>query len=216
MLRHERDLWSRGIHMVAGVDEAGRGPLAGPVVAAAVVVRPEFYLPTVDDSKKLSPHVREALFDQIMDGAVSVGVGIVGHEIIDQINILNATFEAMGQAVSGLTRQPEFLLIDGNRYRGGEIPFSTIVGGDGLCFSVAAASIIAKVTRDRLMVQYDALYPIYGFARHKGYGTAQHRSAILEHGVCPIHRKSFLRKILQGGRISCHGGHQIQVERAKG
>lgn len=216
MLRHERDLWSRGIHIVAGIDEAGRGPLAGPVVAAAVVVHPEFYLPSVDDSKKLSPAVREALFDQIVDGALSVGVGIVSHETIDQINILNATFEAMGQAVSSLTRRPEFLLIDGNRYRGGEIPFSTIVGGDGLCFSVAAASIIAKVTRDRIMVQYDALYPNYGFARHKGYGTAQHRSAILEHGVCPIHRKSFLKKILQENDLSCRADRRIRVEMVKG
>jgi ribonuclease HII len=202
--------------MIAGIDEAGRGPLAGPVVAAAVVVQPEFYLPSVDDSKKLSPAVREALFDQIMSGALSVGVGIVGHEAIDRINILNATFEAMGKAVSSLTRRPEFLLIDGNRYRGGEIPFSTIVGGDGLCFSVAAASIIAKVTRDRIMVQYDAIYPNYGFARHKGYGTAQHRSAILEHGVCPIHRMSFLRKILQEGVLSCQDDHRRRVGMVKG
>jgi ribonuclease HII len=122
----------------------------------------------------------------------------------------------MGEAVSSLTRRPEFLLIDGNRYRGGEIPFSTIVNGDGLCFSVAAASIIAKVTRDRVMVQYDALYPIYGFARHKGYGTAQHRSAILEHGVCPIHRKSFLKKILQGDDLSCRADRRIRVEMVKG
>lgn len=202
--------------MIAGIDEAGRGPLAGPVVAAAVVVQPDFYLPSVDDSKKLSPAVREALFEQIMDGAVSVGVGIVSHETIDQINILNATFEAMGHAVSSLTRRPEFLLIDGNRYRGGEIPFSTIVGGDGLCFSIAAASIIAKVTRDRIMVQFDALYPIYGFARHKGYGTAQHRSAIREHGVSPIHRKSFLKKILQRDGLSCQADRRIRVEMVKG
>jgi ribonuclease HII len=194
MLVHERKLWDRGLHLVAGVDEAGRGPLAGPVVAAAVIAGNDFYLPEVDDSKKLSAALRERLYDAIMNGALCVGVGCVDHEVIDRVNILNATFEAMHLAVNSLKLTPEFLLIDGNRYKGGEIPFTTIVDGDELCFSIAAASIIAKVTRDRLMVQYDLEFPGYGFARHKGYGTREHREAIARLGASPIHRRSFTVK----------------------
>jgi ribonuclease HII len=196
MLRRERALWARGMGRVAGIDEAGRGPLAGPVVAAAVVMPREFFLPRVDDSKKLSPTVRNELAPLIMEGAVSVGVGIVDHEVIDRINILNATFEAMHRAVENLTVVPEFLLVDGNRYRGGNIPYATIVDGDALCFSIAAASIIAKVTRDRIMEEYDVHFPVYGFARHKGYATHAHRLAILRHGVCPIHRRTFTRNLV--------------------
>ncbi len=196
MLSRERALWARGIGVVAGIDEAGRGPLAGPVVAAAVVMAPGFFLPAVDDSKKLTARVRSDLACRIREGAVSVGVGVVSHETIDRINILNATFEAMHRAVKDLTRVPEFLLVDGNRYRGEGIPYATVVGGDGLCFSIAAASIVAKVTRDRLMEEYDAVYPLYGFARHKGYATRAHRAAILRHGICPIHRRTFTRKLV--------------------
>jgi ribonuclease HII len=213
MLRYERELWAKGLRTIAGVDEAGRGPLAGPVVAAAVIVEPGFYIPGVDDSKKLTPATRNALFEDIMRGSVSVGVGIVDHETIDRVNILNATLEAMGIAVASLKKRPEFLLIDGNRFRGGGIPFSTIVDGDALCFSVAAASIIAKVTRDRIMVEYDTEYPQYGFARHKGYGTRQHRSAILEHGVCPIHRKSFARRTLQQQPLPCASQPRIPAKK---
>jgi len=194
MLLHERKLWNSGLRLVAGIDEAGRGPLAGPVVAAAVIVGIEFYLPEVDDSKKLSAAQRERLYDAIMDGALAVGIGSVDHEVIDRINILNATIEAMHRAVESLRLTPEFLLIDGNHYRGGDIPFATIVDGDELCFSIAAASIIAKVTRDRRMEQYDREFPGYGFARHKGYGTREHREAIGRLGASPIHRRSFTVK----------------------
>lgn len=195
MLVHERMLWDRGVSLVAGVDEAGRGPLAGPVVAAAVMVGRDFFLPEVDDSKKLSAAQRERLYDAILKGSLGVGVGCVDHEVIDRVNILNATFEAMHLAVKSLPVTPEFLLIDGNRFRGGEIPFRTIVDGDELCFSIAAASIIAKVTRDRLMLEYDREFPEYGFARHKGYGTREHREAIARLGASPIHRRSFRVKV---------------------
>lgn len=194
MLLHERTLWGRGFNLVAGVDEAGRGPLAGPVVAAAVIAGGDFFLPEVDDSKKLSAAQRERLYDAILQGALGVGVGSVDHETIDRVNILNATFQAMCIAVNSLPVTPEFLLIDGNRFRGGEIPFRTIVGGDELSFSIAAASIVAKVTRDRLMLEYDRKFPGYGFARHKGYGTREHREAIARLGASPIHRRSFTVK----------------------
>lgn len=202
MLRVERSLWSRGISHVAGIDEAGRGPLAGPVVAAAVIMPRGFYLPGVDDSKRLTAAVRCSLAGRIRDTALAVGVGVVDHETIDRVNILNATFEAMHLAVENLSIQPDFLLIDGNRYREGRgtrgeaTPFTTIVGGDASCFSIAAASIIAKVTRDRMMEEFDALYPLYGFVRHKGYATPQHRAAILRHGLCAIHRRSFTRRLI--------------------
>jgi ribonuclease HII len=195
MLHFERELWTKGVRHIAGIDEAGRGPLAGPVVAAAVVIAPGFFLHAVDDSKKLTPLLRSVLYGRILDGAVSVGIGAVDHDVIDQINILNATFVAMRKAVDALTVLPEFLLVDGNRFIGGKIPFATIVDGDSLSFSVAAASIIAKVSRDRIMQEYDSQYPEYGFARHKGYGTREHRSAILRYGMCPIHRRSFARKL---------------------
>jgi ribonuclease HII len=195
-LSRERRLWRRGMRNVAGIDEAGRGPLAGPVVAAAVVVSPGFFLPGVDDSKKVSPLRRAALYDRILAGAFSVGLGIVDQETIDRINILNATFEAMHCAVDSLSVKPEYLLVDGNRFRGGDIPFSAIVDGDEKCFSIAAASIVAKVTRDRIMEEYDKQYPGYGFARHKGYGTLQHRGAIERLGLCPIHRRSFTRGVV--------------------
>jgi ribonuclease HII len=166
------------------------------VVAAAVLVSPGFFLPRVNDSKLLRPSIREELYGEILDGAAGVGVGIVPHDEIDRVNILNATMRAMEQAIAALPERPEFLLIDGNRYAAEEIPYATVVHGDALCFSVAAASIIAKVTRDRIMVEYDRLYPEYGFARHKGYGTQAHREAILRHGLSPIHRLTFTRRIV--------------------
>jgi len=190
-LRFERDLWRSGVHAVAGVDEAGRGPLAGPVVAAAVILPEGCFIAGVDDSKKLSPAKRALLYDRIRGEAVAVGTGIVGHEEIDMINILQATFKAMHLALESLQVQPAHILVDGNRFRGGGIPFTTIVDGDALCHCIAAASIIAKVTRDRIMVAQDALFPVYGFARHKGYGTREHLAAIKLHGLCPIHRRSF-------------------------
>jgi ribonuclease HII len=184
-----------GVHHVAGIDEAGRGPLAGPVVAAAVVFPAGIRIAGVDDSKKLSPRARAYLFDEIMRRALSVGVGSVDNTVIDEINILNASFLAMDRAVGSLGVRPGHLIVDGNLFRPGPvtsgIPFTTITGGDGECFSIAAASIVAKVTRDRMMTEFDMIYPGYGFARHKGYGTADHRSAIHRLGVCPIHRRSF-------------------------
>ena len=193
-LVYEESLRRQGLQ-VAGIDEAGRGPLAGPVVAAAVVFQAGTFIAGVDDSKKLTPRARAGLFDQIMSRALAVGVGSADNAVIDDINILNATFLAMDRAVSALGIRPGHLIIDGNLFRPGtatsRIPFTTVVGGDGECFSIAAASIIAKVTRDRLMEEFDGEYPGYGFAKHKGYGTADHREAILRLGRCPIHRRSF-------------------------
>jgi ribonuclease HII len=195
-LIHEQSLQSRGIRLVAGVDEAGRGPLAGPVVAAAIILPPGITIPGVDDSKKLTAARREELFDVILAAAVASGVGIVEHDEIDRCNILQATYRAMHKAIAALSAVPEHILVDGNRFDGTGIPFTTIISGDALSQSIAAASVIAKVTRDRLLCGYDRLYPVYGFARHKGYGTAAHRAAILAHGPCPIHRRTFLEGIL--------------------
>jgi len=197
MLRHERKIWRTGVTRLAGIDEAGRGPLAGPVVAAAVLIEPGFFIDDVRDSKRLTPGARLILFDQIMLGACAVGVGVVDHKVIDEINILNATFRAMHKAIGGLGKTPEYLLVDGNRFpsyrreEGEMIPHATIVGGDNRSFSIAAASIIAKVSRDRMMEQYDRLFPGYGFARNKGYPTLQHREALKRLGPCPIHRRTF-------------------------
>jgi len=194
LLALEDRLRAKGLQ-VAGIDEAGRGPLAGPVVAAAVIFAPGSHIPGVDDSKKLTPLARAALYDVIMNCAYAVGVGSVDSAMIDEINILNATFLAMDRAVGALGARPGHLIIDGNLFRPGAltrgIPYTTVVGGDGLCFSIAAASIIAKVTRDRTMEALEREYPGYGFAKHKGYGTAAHREAILRLGMCPIHRRSF-------------------------
>ena len=198
---YERALWDRGLHTIVGLDEAGRGPLAGPVVAAAVMFPQGCYIPEVDDSKVLPPARREELFGEICARADAFGVGIVDHETIDEINILNATFRAMHLAIQQLPRVPDHLLIDGNRFATeglpsifAGVPFTTIVDGDALCFSIAAASILAKVTRDRIMVEFDSKFPGYGFAQHKGYGTKEHRDAIFTRGYCPIHRRSFSLK----------------------
>lgn len=188
---YELEYWKRGIVNVAGVDEAGRGPLAGPVVAAAVIFQPNVQIEGVNDSKKLSPKQRAILYDRIYERAVSVGIGIVDQSEIDKINILQATFQAMNMAIGNLKPTPEQLLIDGNRFKGNGIPFTTIVNGDAICFSIAAASVIAKVTRDRLMICYDSEYPMYGFSRHKGYGTKEHIAAIRKYGLCNLHRRSF-------------------------
>ena len=194
MLAAERLFWSEDFCHVAGVDEAGRGPLAGPVVAAAVVMPRGTWVEGVDDSKKLSPDRRDVLFDRIMERAAAVGVGVVSHEIIDEINILNATFRAMEEAVGSLHVIPDHILVDGPRALRTGIPCSAIIDGDAKCSVIAAASIIAKVTRDRLMLEYDRQYPGYGFARHKGYGTMEHRAAIARLGLSPIHRRSFTVK----------------------
>jgi ribonuclease HII len=192
----ERRACGRGARAVAGIDEAGRGPLAGPVVAAAVILDPQDPIDGLNDSKRLSPARREHLFGQIQSRARAVGVGIVAPAEIDRINILQATLKAMTEAVAALPRAspglaPDHLLIDALTLPEVSLPQDGIVGGDGRCVSIAAASIVAKVTRDRLMASLDARYPGYGFAVHKGYPTAAHREALRRLGPCPIHRRSF-------------------------
>jgi ribonuclease HII len=194
----EHRLWRSGVQHIAGVDEAGRGPLAGPVVAAAVIFPTTVRIPGVDDSKKLTPLKREELFNEIHVHAISIGVGVAPPETIDLVNIREASLLAMIQAISELTPAPDYLLIDGNYFQGNGVPFRTVVRGDAKCFSIAAASIIAKVTRDRLMQDYHRQYPQYGFDRHKGYATPQHIRAVRDFGLCEIHRKSFhIRKTEQ-------------------
>ncbi len=192
-LRHERKLYKQGVEIIAGIDEAGRGPLAGPVVAAAVILPRRFGHDVLTDSKKLTPAVRDQLYEELTcSGAVRWAVAILDAPEIDRLNILRATHEAMRQAVAGLPLEPQHVLIDGLPVRPFPLPQTAIVQGDGQSFSIAAASIIAKVTRDRIMLEMDALYPQYGFARHKGYGTPEHRAAIEAHGPTPIHRRSFM------------------------
>jgi ribonuclease HII len=193
-LQHERRLWSGGLRFVAGVDEAGRGPLAGPVVAAAVVFRPGENIAGVRDSKKLSPEQREALYPLILQRAAASAVEAVSEDEIDRINILQATYAAMRKAVSGLGIEPGHVLVDGYPIPGLPFPQTALVGGDDLSMTIGAASILAKVTRDRMMVEFDRLFPQYGFARHKGYGTREHVRALRQFGPCPIHRKSFTIK----------------------
>ena len=194
MCGFEQSYWDKGL-LVAGIDEAGRGPLAGPCVAAAVVMPAGCLIEGVNDSKKLSEKKREALYEQITAQAVCYGVGIVDNQLIDQINILKAAQRAFAGALDALSVTPAFVFSD--RIGGIEtkLPYQEIVGGDRLCYSVAAASIIAKVTRDRMMRAYDEQYAGYGFAKHKGYGTAQHIEAILTIGTCGIHRTSFLKRL---------------------
>ncbi|HIQ91718.1 MAG TPA: ribonuclease HII [Candidatus Copromonas avistercoris] len=185
-----------GCSLICGVDEAGRGPLAGPVAAGAVILPKDCTILYLNDSKKLSEKRREELFLEIREKAVSYSVGIVGPERIDEINILQATYEAMCQAVSGLGVVPDLLLNDAVTIPELAIPQVPIIKGDAKSVSIAAASILAKVTRDHLMEEYDRQFPQYGFAKHKGYGTAAHVAAIREFGPCPIHRRSFLKNIL--------------------
>lgn len=181
---------------ICGIDEAGRGPLCGPVVAGAVVLPKDLRIMYINDSKKLSEKRREELFDIIQKEAVSVGVGIVDAARIDEINILNATYEAMRQAVNNLSVKPDILFNDAVTIPQLDIRQLPIIKGDAKSISIAAASIIAKVTRDRMMCEYDEMYPGYGFAKHKGYGTKQHIEALKELGMSPIHRKTFLKNIL--------------------
>ena len=191
---YEREAFAGGVKLVCGVDEAGRGPLAGPVCAAAVILPPEVSIPGLNDSKKLTDKKRRELYDIITEQAVSFGIAFASEQEIDEINILQATFLAMQRAMERLDPAPELALIDGNRAKDFGLPVRTIVGGDGLSASIAAASILAKVTRDRLMEEYDGQYPQYGFAVHKGYGTKRHYAALREFGPCPIHRQTFLKK----------------------
>ena len=194
---YERQAFADGVKLVCGVDEAGRGPLAGPVCAAAVILPPELVIPGLNDSKKLTDKKRRELYDVITAEAVSYGIAFASEKEIDEINILQATFLAMARAMEKLTPQPELALIDGNRAKDFGLPVRTIVKGDSLSASIAAASILAKVTRDRLMEQYDEAYPQYGFAIHKGYGTKRHYEALREFGPSPIHRMTFLKKFYE-------------------
>lgn len=191
LLRTEREFWDKGIELVAGVDEVGVGPLAGPVVAAAVIVSPDMRLREIDDSKKLRPAVREELADKIREQAVSFGIGIADVEEIDRINIYQAALAAMRRAVEGLTVAPQHLVVDARTVPGVDLPQTSMIKGDAKSYSIAAASIVAKVARDQMMLELDAAYPEYGFASHMGYGTRRHLDAIEEHGPCPAHRRSF-------------------------
>lgn len=189
---YENKARNTGYRMIAGVDEAGRGPLAGPVVAAAVILpKNTDDLHEVNDSKKISPQKRQELYMLIHEKADAIGVGVVDARTIDQINILEATFLAMQKAVKTLSKKPDYILIDGNRKPLWLTKGETIINGDAISVSIAAASIIAKVTRDKIMDDYEHHFPNWGFAKHKGYGTVAHISAIKEHGICDIHRKSF-------------------------
>lgn len=191
----ENELLDRGVAPLCGVDEAGRGPLAGPVCAAAVMLPRNLVIPGLNDSKKLSPKKRDALYDAILAQAVSYGIAFATVEEIEKWNILGATFLAMNRAIEQLSEPPALALIDGNRNSGIHGNSRCVVGGDGKCAEIAAASILAKVTRDRYMLQMAEQYPQYGFAQHKGYGTAAHYAALREYGPCPIHRPSFLKKM---------------------
>ncbi|MBC6003875.1 Ribonuclease HII [uncultured Clostridium sp.] len=192
----ENEGYQKGYTYIGGIDEAGRGPLAGPVVAAVVVFKPGTKIEGINDSKKLSEAKRDELFDIIKEQALDYGIGIVQKDEIDEYNILNATYMAMKKAINCLKKTPDYLLVDAAHVPDVNIDQKSIIKGDSKSISIAAASILAKVTRDSLMYEYDKMYPEYGFASHKGYGTDQHYKAIREHGITPIHRKSFLKNIL--------------------
>ena len=189
----EQALLEKGYTAVCGVDEAGRGPLAGPVCAAAVILPPHLQIPGLDDSKKLSDKRRRELFPVIKEQAIAYGIGLASHEEIDEINILNASQLAMRRAVAQLDPQPDLVLVDGNIARDFEMDTAPIVKGDALSMSIAAASILAKVTRDRFCMEMDEAYPAYHFAAHKGYPTKEHMDLVRELGPCPLHRKTFLK-----------------------
>ena len=203
----EEELYSQGTTSIAGIDEAGRGPLAGPVVVACVVMPRDSMLEGVNDSKKVSEKKREKLYEEIIKEAIGYGVGIISQEEIDRINILNATKEGLTTAIKELEKdlkekqrefdKPEIILVDAlTKIDTDHIPYRSIIKGDAKSYSIAAASIIAKVTRDRIMRQWDEVYPMYGFEKHKGYGTAAHINAIKEYGLCPLHRRSFVKNIV--------------------
>lgn len=192
MSQFERMLYEHGYRSIAGVDEAGRGPLAGPVVAAACILPADFFLAGLNDSKQLTAEKREELYCHLIkDPTVFFGIGVVDASEIDRINILQATFLAMRKAISSLSKTPDYILVDGNALFRTKIPATALVNGDARSISIAAASIFAKVTRDRMMDEFDRNYPLYGFKKHKGYATLEHVAAIEKHGICPIHRQSF-------------------------
>ena len=194
----EKEIYETGIETICGIDEAGRGPLAGPVVVAAVIMPKDSMIEGVNDSKKVSEKKREVLYDQILEEAIAYGVGIIDQKEIDDLNILNATKKGLTTAIKELKVKPERILVDAlNGIDTLGIPYTSIIKGDAKSYSIAAASIIAKVTRDRIMREWDELYPMYGFEKHKGYGTKMHIDAIKEHGLCPLHRLSFVKNIIK-------------------
>lgn len=197
-LKHmEQELYQKGFETIAGIDEAGRGPLAGPVVVAGVIMPKDSMIEGVNDSKKVSEKKREKLYDQIIEEAISYSVAIIGQDCIDEINILNATKQGVTTVVEELDVKPDLILVDALTHINTKgIPYDSVIKGDAKCYSIAAASILAKVTRDRIMRQWDEIYPQYGFAKHKGYGTSAHILAIKEYGLCPIHRRSFTKNFI--------------------
>ena len=193
----EKEFYDKGVEYIAGIDEAGRGPLAGPVVVASVIMPKDSMIEGVNDSKKVSEKKREKLYDIILDEAISYGIGIIYQDEIDKINILQATKKGLTEAVEQMKIKPNLIMVDaltGIDTLG--IPYKSIIKGDAKCYSISAASIIAKVTRDRIMREWDKIYPQYGFEKHKGYGTAAHIAAIKENGLCPLHRHSFVKNIV--------------------
>ncbi len=204
LLKYEHELYDKGITLVAGVDEVGRGPLFGPVVTAAVILPVGYYLEGLDDSKKLSEKKREKFYDIIMRDAVAVSIGMKDNETIDEVNIYEATKLAMMDAIEGLSIEPEHVLIDAMRLEKLDIPSTSIIKGDAKSESIAAASVIAKVTRDRMMVEMGKLYPEYGFERHKGYPTKSHVEAVIKYGVIDGYRKTFepIKSIINGSEVN--------------
>lgn len=193
----EKELHTRGFKNICGIDEAGRGPLAGPVVIAGVIMPEDSMIEGVNDSKKVSEKKREILYDKILEEAISYQVAIIGQDVIDDINILNATKQGLTNVIKGMDTRPDLILVDALEHIDTNgIPYESVIKGDAKCYSIAAASIIAKVTRDRIMREWDDIYPQYGFGGHKGYGTAKHIQAIKECGICPIHRKSFTKNFI--------------------
>lgn len=193
----EKKLYEDGVKYIAGIDEAGRGPLAGPVVIGCVIMKPESFIEYVNDSKKVSETKREMLYEKITNEAVAWSTGIVDEKEIDELNILNATKKALTEAIDKLDIKPDVILVDAlDKIDTKGIKYISVIKGDAKIYSISAASIIAKVTRDRIMKEYDEVYPQYGFAGHKGYGTAKHIQAIKEHGICPLHRKTFTKNFI--------------------
>lgn len=194
---YENKLQNKGFEYICGIDEAGRGPLAGPVVVASVIMPKYSIIEGINDSKKVSEKKREKLYDLILEQAISYGVGIIGQDEIDDINILNATKKGLTNSLKELTQRPDLILVDAlTNIDTLGIPYESIIKGDAKCYSISAASIIAKVTRDRIMREWDKIYPQYGFATHKGYGTSAHINAIKEYGPCPLHRKTFIKHFI--------------------
>lgn len=194
----EKEYYSRNIEYIAGIDEAGRGPLAGPVVVASVIMPKDSMREGVNDSKKVSEKKREKLYDLILEEAISYGIGIIYQDEIDEINILQATKKGLTNAIEQMKIKPDLILVDAlNGINTLGIPYQSIIKGDAKCYSISVASIIAKVTRDRIMREWDAVYPEYGFSSHKGYGTAKHIAALKEYGPCPLHRRSFIKHFVK-------------------